>query len=85
MKRIATAPEALKIVKTPGVCGGAARVQSTRIPVWGLVKARREGCTDEQLFEMYPALSADDLSHAWKYAELHADEISGDIQRNEEA
>src|SRR5580704_7735896 len=31
------------IEKTPGVCGGAARVVGTRIPVWQLVEARSLG------------------------------------------
>jgi Protein of unknown function (DUF433) len=33
-------PRFATIEKTPGVCGGAARVAGTRIPVWQLVEAR---------------------------------------------
>ncbi|NEO64576.1 MAG: DUF433 domain-containing protein, partial [Moorea sp. SIO4G2] len=31
------------IEKTPGVCGGDARIANTRIPVWVLVQARNLG------------------------------------------
>ena len=41
-----TALAAAAIQKTPGVCGGDARVRTTRIPVWLLVLSRRMGRTD---------------------------------------
>ena len=31
------------ISKTPGMCGGAARITGTRIPVWTLVEYRKLG------------------------------------------
>lgn len=67
------------IVRTPGVCGGRARVKDTRIPVWGLVKHRRGGVSDATLLEMYPGLSRVTLAAAWEYAATHLSEIEGDI------
>jgi uncharacterized protein (DUF433 family) len=73
------------IEKTPGVCGGDARIAGTRIPVWGLVNARRLGINEAQLLDDYPHLSASDLVNAWAYADAYPDEIEEAIRRNEEA
>jgi uncharacterized protein (DUF433 family) len=70
------------IEKTPGVCGGAARVAGTRIPVWQLVEARNLGASEAQLLMDYPRLKAANLVDAWVYAEDHPDEIGTQIHRN---
>lgn len=44
--------------KQAGVCGGAARVAGTRIPVWQLEQARRWGATEAELLGAYPGLRA---------------------------
>jgi len=44
------------IEKTPGVCGGVARIVRTRIPVWGLVQANRLGASETDLLDWYPTL-----------------------------
>jgi uncharacterized protein (DUF433 family) len=67
-----------------GVCGGAARIARTRIPVWQLVKARQMGASDTQLLIDYPILNADDLRDAWSYAANHPDEITAELRRNDE-
>ncbi len=72
------------IEKTPGVCGGDACIANTRIPVWGLVNARRLGISEAQLLYDYPTLSAADLKNAWAYAEAYPDEIEIAIRDNEE-
>ena len=73
------------IEKTPGVCGGDARIAGTRIPVWGLVNARRLGIGEAQLLDDYPHISAADLVNAWAYADAYPDEIEEAIRKNEEA
>lgn len=73
------------IEKTPGVCGGDACIVNTRIPVWGLVNARRIGYSETDLLESYPTLCAADLANAWAYAETYPDEIEIAIRENEEA
>jgi uncharacterized protein (DUF433 family) len=70
------------IEKTPGICGGAARVAGTRIPVWQLVEARTMGASEAQLLLDYPRLQALNLVEAWRYAEEHPDEIAAEIHRN---
>ncbi|MBK1990520.1 DUF433 domain-containing protein [Sphaerospermopsis aphanizomenoides BCCUSP55] len=71
------------IEKTPGVCGGEARITKTRIPVWVLVQGRHLGYSDADLLTSYPSITATDLANAWVYAEAHADEIELAIKRNE--
>jgi uncharacterized protein (DUF433 family) len=73
------------IEKTPGVCGGAARVAGTRIPVWQLVEARDLGVSEAQLLIDYPRLKAVNLVDAWDYAQDHPDEIAAQIRQNEVA
>jgi len=73
------------IESTPGVCGGAARIGRTRIPVWGLVQARRLGTSETELLRWYPTLRAEDLANAWAYFRAHREEIEEQIRKNEEA
>ncbi len=73
------------IERTPGVCGGSACIAGTRIPVWGLEEARRQGAGEVQLLLSYPILRAETLAHAWAYAETHRAEIEEDIRENAEA
>jgi uncharacterized protein (DUF433 family) len=73
------------IEKTPGVCGGAARVAGTRIPVWQLVAARIIGASEAQLLVDFPRLKAVNLADAWAYAEDHSVEIASQIHQNDVA
>jgi uncharacterized protein (DUF433 family) len=73
------------IEKTPGVCGGAARVAGTRIPVWQLVAARETGASEGQLLMDFPRLKARNLVDAWAYAADHPQEIRAEIHANEVA
>lgn len=69
----------------PVVAGGEACIVRTRIPVWLLVQARRMGLSEAEILANYPSLHADDLTNAWNYARLHADEIDRNIRENESA
>jgi uncharacterized protein (DUF433 family) len=70
------------IKKTPGVCGGAARIDGTRIPIWQLVEERNLGASESQLLNDYRSLKARDLAVAWDYADEHREEIDSEIRRN---
>lgn len=74
----------VRIIRTPGVCGGRARVFRTRIPVWLLVGYRQAGWSDEQILENYPQLSMSGLQHSWEYFETHREEIETDIAAQQE-
>ncbi len=72
------------IESRPGVCGGSACIVRTRIPVWILENARRQGVTESELLQDYPALTAQDLANAWTYVRSHREEIEREIIENEE-
>jgi uncharacterized protein (DUF433 family) len=74
-----------RIQKTPGVCGGDARIGTTRIPVWLLVLARKRGQTDAHLLDSYPTLTAADLDAAWDYYREYPVEIEQAIWFNDTA
>lgn len=73
------------IEKTPGICGGDARIAKTRIPVWVIVQARNLGSSEVELLQDYPTLNATDLVNVWTYAAAHREEIDEAIQQNNEA
>ena len=64
------------------ICGGAARIIRTRIPVWLLESLRRGGKTDAELLTAYPTLTAEDLANAWNYARSHQEEMDREISAN---
>ena len=66
------------IEKTPNVMGGVACIRQTRIPVWMLENARRQGVSEAELLLNYPGLTAKDLANAWDYVSLKLDEIEID-------
>jgi len=72
------------IDRTPGICGGEARIVRTRIPVWTLEQARRLGLSEADLLASFPTLTAEDLTNAWRYVRLNTDEIERAIAENEE-
>jgi uncharacterized protein (DUF433 family) len=71
------------IESRPSVCGGAACIVRTRIPVWVLENARRLGVTESELLQDYPTLTAQDLANAWAYVRSHRAEIEREIIENE--
>ena len=73
------------IEKTLDVCGGSARIRQTRIPVWSLENARRQGVTEAELLQDFPGLTAQDLANTWAYVRSHLEEIEREIAENEEA
>jgi uncharacterized protein (DUF433 family) len=70
---------------TSGVCDGEPCIVRTRIPIWVLEQARRQGATETDLLRSYPTLRAEDLANAWAYARSHREEIEEQIRENEAA
>ncbi|HQU42488.1 MAG TPA: DUF433 domain-containing protein [Pirellulales bacterium] len=75
--------EGRQVVETPGICGGSPRIYGTRIPVWGLERARRNGWTDLDLLDNYPSLTQADLEMAWGFVNAHRELIEREIGENE--
>lgn len=73
----------LGIERTPGVCGGAARVAGTRIPVWTIERFRQLGASVQDLLTYFPTLSAAQVERALDYARTNPHEISEEILQNE--
>jgi len=73
------------IEKTPGVCGGDARIAGACIPVWLLKSWRRLGLNEQAILENYPRLTANDLANAWTYVRDHLDEIETAINEHARA
>jgi uncharacterized protein (DUF433 family) len=73
------------IDSTTGVCGGEPCVVRTRIPVWVLEQARRQGASEADLLRSYPTLRAEDLANAWAYVRSHRTDIEEQIRENEAA
>lgn len=75
--------EIADIQKTPNVMGGVACLRQTRIPVWMLENARRQGVSEADLLLNYPGLTAKDLANAWDYVKFNPVEIENEIAENE--
>lgn len=73
------------IDSTPDVCGGDPRIVRTRIPVWVIEQARRQGASETDLLRAYPTLRSEDLINAWEYVRAHKDKIDTQINDNEVA
>ncbi len=70
------------VVSIPGVCGGDACIEHTRMPVWLLYRLRQLGATEPEILEQYPDLTPHDLECAWEYVASHQVEIEQAVQRN---
>jgi len=78
------AREYSSIVRTPGICGGDARLIRTRITVRSLERLRQLGASEADILQAYPSLRAVDLVQAWAYIADHREEIEAQIRENEE-
>ena len=70
------------IAKTPGVCGGAACVSNSLVPVWVIVLMSERGAGLEEILTAYPQLTPADCATALNYALIHRAEIDADITWN---
>ena len=73
------------IVKTPGVVGGRARVNNTRLAVWLLIGWIQMGWTDEDLLEGYPSLTPESIAAVKAYYATNQEEVDQDIAENKAA
>jgi uncharacterized protein (DUF433 family) len=75
---------ALEIRKTPGVCGGAACIGATRIPVWLIVSFINQGETESGLLQSYPQLTRKHVQLARDYYRDHKAEIEQNIREQDD-
>ena len=63
------------IVKTPGICGGKARIENTRIGVYDVVGLLQNGETVETVIRQLPDVTRAQVYECLSYYEDHLAEI----------
>ena len=63
------------VTKTPGVCGGKACIDGTRIRVNNVVFLHKDGANDEKIREAYPDLTPAQIHAALAYYYDNREEI----------
>jgi len=79
---MATATRIAQIVSTPGVRGGKARVEGTRICVLDVVYFHKASKTPEEICGAYPELTLAQVYSALSYYYDHTDEIEASMARD---
>ena len=73
-----------RIVKTPGVCWGHARIKDTRISVKHIMESLQAGATPTELLTRMPQMTFEDIDAARAYYRTHQDEIEQEITEGEQ-
>ncbi len=78
-------PDRVRIVSTPGTCGGKPRINGHRITVKHIVlDHQREGLSPDEIVSAYPSLSLSDVYAALAYYHDHRADIDADIKADDE-
>ena len=72
------------IVKTPGTCGGRARVNGRRIPVSSVYRWFLSGLSPEDILAKYEAVTLAEVYAAITYALANRDEIVAEIAHEDD-
>lgn len=80
-----TTAGAVQIVKTPGVRGGKARIDGTRVCVVDIVRHHERGATPEQIVEALPSLTLVQVEAALAYYDGHQQEIEAHFAEDAKA
>jgi uncharacterized protein (DUF433 family) len=67
------------VTKTPGVCGGKACIDGTRIRVNNVVSLHKDGANDERIREAYADLSPAQIHAALAYYYDNREEIDAEL------
>lgn len=73
------------VTKTPGVRGGKACIDDTRVAVADIVQLLRQGQSPRQMLEVYPRLSLAQVHSALSYYYDHHEEIDAIFEADEAA
>ncbi|MBY0230201.1 MAG: DUF433 domain-containing protein [Gemmataceae bacterium] len=74
-----------RVTRTPGICGGVACIDGTRIMVWLLVASSRHGMDDTAIHDAWPTLPPGSVDAAFDYCSANPAEIEQDIWVNDVA
>ena len=73
------------ITKQPGVRGGKACIDDTRISVADVVVLVKQGLSDQQIVERYPSLNLAQVHAAISYYHENRDELEADLAEDDGA
>lgn len=73
------------ITKQPGVRGGKACIDDTRISVVDVVALLKQGLTDAQILERYPSLNLAQVHAAISYYYENREELEADLVEDDDA
>lgn len=74
------------VARTSGTCGGCARIDGTRIPVWLVVSSvLRGGMSPDEFVEAYPSVGLEHVYDALSYYYDHRAEIDADLRDQDSA
>ncbi len=77
--------ERVRIVSTPGTCGGKPRIDGHRITVKHIVlDHQRVGMSPDEIVSAYPSLTISDVYAALAYYHDHRADIDADIKADDE-
>lgn len=71
------------IVKTPGTCGGRARLAGKRIPVSSVYRWFLHGCEPEDILEKFDGIVLAEIYAAISYALANPEEVSSEIKKED--
>jgi uncharacterized protein (DUF433 family) len=78
-------PDRVRIVSTPGICGGKPRVDGHRITVKHIVlDHQRGGMSLDEIVSAYPSLNISDVYAALAYYHDHRADIDADIKTDDD-
>lgn len=60
------------IIKDGKICGGEPIIQGTRISVSNILNHIREGSGSEEIIELYPWITLDDINDCIQYGRSHS-------------
>jgi uncharacterized protein (DUF433 family) len=75
----------VRIVSTPGTCGGKPRIEGHRITVKHIVlEHQREGLSPDEIVSAYPSLTLSDIYAALAFYHDNRAEIDADIKADDD-
>jgi uncharacterized protein (DUF433 family) len=84
MRSVKTTISYPHVAKTPGVCGGKARVEGTRIRVHDVAFLHKESASDGRVREEYPDLTPAQVHAALAYYYDNREEIDAELREDEQ-
>ncbi len=72
------------ILKTPGTCGGRARLAGKRIPVSSIYRWFLQGSDPEDILDKFEGVSLSEIYAAISYALANREEIAGEIESEDQ-